>query len=571
MKAIKTVRLMFTVYISVVSLISANAQPPALPICSDQGNWSTQRFLSGADTVKITTPLLLTDGRVMVQYRGGLSTGHPWQDWYALTPGAKGCYSLNAADCGGASLVATWSELASLTTVTCPPVPAYGPIAFASAVLPNGNVIVEGGEDNLAVASRVESDCGAYYNAVANTWTYVAPPTGWTNIGDAPATVLADGTFMLGNACGNLSGVGQTALFDVATLGWNTMAQPPQWTAEASFTLLPDNSVVFVSTCWPGQPVGNTCSTLTSSLNSEAYNPTTGTWGSLGNTTARLYSYDSTGTVGRNRCFAGQPYFGEQGPAALMPNGTYFATGGHNVAANAVLTSVYDTNTKKWVSSPNLPTVTIGTSTYSLSAADQGAVVLTDGNVLFSTLTGGIQNEDASGTVYYLEWNGNSYCQLNNLPVGIPLQSEMLTLPTGQIFITDVSWLQDDDYFIYTPGGTTYPGIAPTLASLSATTLVIGSTYTATGTQFNGATQSSFFGDDFQNYTNYPLIRITNNTTGDVFYAKTQNPSTMGVATGNLPTTTSFTVPSDATVGDSTIVVVANGIPSNSLKVTLEK
>jgi hypothetical protein len=523
MKAIKTVRLMFTVYISVVSLISANAQPPALPICSDQGNWSTQRFLSGADTVKITTPLLLTDGRVMVQYRGGLSTGHPWQDWYALTPGAKGCYSLNAADCGGASLVATWSELASLTTVTCPPVPAYGPIAFASAVLPNGNVIVEGGEDNLAVASRVESDCGAYYNAVANTWTYVAPPTGWTNIGDAPATVLADGTFMLGNACGNLSGVGQTALFDVATLGWNTMAQPPQWTAEASFTLLPDNSVVFVSTCWPGQPVGNTCSTLTSSLNSEAYNPTTGTWGSLGNTTARLYS------------------------------------------------SVYDTNTKKWVSSPNLPTVTIGTSTYSLSAADQGAVVLTDGNVLFSTLTGGIQNEDASGTVYYLEWNGNSYCQLNNLPVGIPLQSEMLTLPTGQIFITDVSWLQDDDYFIYTPGGTTYPGIAPTLASLSATTLVIGSTYTATGTQFNGATQSSFFGDDFQNYTNYPLIRITNNTTGDVFYAKTQNPSTMGVATGNLPTTTSFTVPSDATVGDSTIVVVANGIPSNSLKVTLEK
>jgi hypothetical protein len=207
-----------------------------------------------------------------------------------------------------------------------------------------------------------------------------------------------------------------------------------------------------------------------------------------------------------------------------------------------------------------------------LSAEDQAAVVLTDGNLLLSTVTGRINYEMGSGYIFYIEWNGNSYCQLNNVPAGIPEQSEMLTLPTGQIFITDVSWggTGDNNYFIYTPGGATYPGIAPTLTSLSATTLVIGSTYTATGMQFNGATQSSFFGDDFQNATNYPLVRITNNA-GDVFYAKTHNPSTMGVATGNLVTTTSFDVPSGAKTGASTLVVVANGIPSNSIAVTVKK
>jgi len=570
MRLIRTARLTFTVYVCLVSLVSANAQQPGgLPICSDIGTWSKQTFLSGADKVQIATPLLLTDGRVMVQYRGGLAAGHPWQDWYALTPGTKGCYSLNSADCGGAGLVASWSPLASIFST----IPAYGPIAFASAVLPDGNVIVEGGESNLATANRIESNGGAYYNAAANTWTNVNPPAGWANIGDAPATVLADGTFMLGNACGNNSGFGQTALFDEASKTWNSMAQPPQWTSEASFTLLPNNSVVFVPTCWPGQPAGDTCSTLRSGLNSEAYNPSTGLWDTLGNTTERLYSYDSTGFIGANSCFAGDPYFGEQGPAALLPNGTYFATGGYNVAKNGDLTSVYNTGTERWESSPKLPSVTISGTTIPLSAEDEGAVVLTDGNLLLATFAGRVDYEIASGTVYYLEWNGNSYCQVNNVPAGIPGQSEMLTLPTGQILITDVSWggTGDNNYFIYTPGGTTYPGIAPTLTSLSATTLVIGSTYTAAGTQFNGATQSSFFGDDFQNATNYPLVRITNNSTHDVFYATTQNPSTMGVATENLVTTTSFTVPVGATVGASTIEVVANGIPSNSLSVTVEK
>jgi hypothetical protein len=573
MRAIRTARLTITVYLCLVSLVS-NAQQSRLAACPDQGNWSKQNFVVGADTVDITTPLLLTDGRVMVQYRGGLPGGHRWQDWYALTPGTKGCYSLSPADCGGAGLVATWKEMASLTTITSPTVPAYGPNAFASAVLPDGNVIIEGGESNLSLTPS-ESTGGAYYDAVEDTWTHVPHPSGWMTIGDAPATVLANGTFMLGNACGNDSGVGETALFNEATrpFSWtNTPGQPPEWTAEASFTLLPDHSVVFVGTCWPGHPSSPTCSTLNNDVSFEAYDPSTGLWDGLANTPVQLYSYDSMGGTGANSCTPGGPGFGEQGPAALLPNGQYFATGGYNVQANAMLTSAYDTKTRTWANTPPLPSVMVGGVAHPLGAEDQGAVVLTDGNLLLATAAGFTKGEVSSGPVYYIEWNGNSYCQLDPVPAGTPFQSEMLTLPTGQIFITDISWdpTPNKNYFIYTPKGTTYPGIAPTLTHVSSATLVQGSTYTVRGTQFNGATQSSFFGDDFQNYTNYPLVRITNKATGDVFYAKTHDPNTMGVATGPHKTTTSFDIPMTAELGASTLVVVTNGIPSNSLVVDVK-
>ena len=45
-------------------------------------------------------------------------------------------------------------------------------------------------------------------------------------------------------------------------------------------------------------------------------------------------------------------------------------------------------------------------------------------------------------------------------------------------------------------------------------------------------------------YTNYPLVRITNNNTGHVFYARTHDHSSMGVATGNMAVSTNFDVPS---------------------------
>jgi hypothetical protein len=546
-----TMRATIVFFLIFVTLAVANAQ---LSKCSDQGSWSKESFVPGA-TVEISSPLLLTDGRVMAQYVSG-GKGSGWQDWWALTPGKTGCYSLNAAKCAGGP-VATWAQLASLSTLA----PTYyAPAAFASAVLPDGKVILEGGEDNGGTGSvnRVETNLGAIYDPATNTWKQVPAPSGWANIGDAPSVVLADGKFMLGNACGNDNGIGQTALFDEAGRSWKSMPQPPEWTAEASFTLLPDKSVLMVGTCYSGQLNTNTCTTVPPN-SSEIYNPKTNAWSSAGSTPQQLY-----GSVA-NSCFSGGPTFGEQGPAALLPTGNYFATGGFVVADNAVHTSVYETPTGIWASSPDLPSVTIGGAKYPLSAEDNSAVVLTDGNLLISTVAR--NGMSVEGGPYYIEWQHGDYCQVKNVPRGMCGQSEMLTLPTGQILITCVSWGGPVNYFIYTPAGTTYPGIQPEISSVPAT-VIRGHTYKITGVRFNGATQSSFLGDDFQNATNYPLVRITPVGTTDVFYFKTHNPSTMAVATTGT-VSTEFDVPLTAPTGLSELVVVTNGIPSNPMYVTV--
>src|SRR5207249_3881859 len=104
------------------------------------------------------TALLLTDGAVMAQNNGG-------NDWYRLTPDNNGSY-----------VNGTWSQLASLP-------PGYSPLYFASAVLPDGRVIVEGGEFNFFLPEN--NTLGAIYDPQTDTWTSVAGPPGWCCIGDA--------------------------------------------------------------------------------------------------------------------------------------------------------------------------------------------------------------------------------------------------------------------------------------------------------------------------------------------------------------------------------------------------
>ena len=64
-------------------------------------------------------------------------------------------------------------------------------------------------------------------------------------------------------------------------------------------------------------------------------------------------------------------------------------------------------------------------------------------------------------------------------------------------------------------------------------------------------------------------MRITNVATGDVFYARTANHSTMSIAPGTAGSTT-FTVPAMIETGASYLVVIANGIASKHVTITVE-
>jgi hypothetical protein len=78
------------------------------------------------------------------------------------------------------------------------------------------------------------------------------------------------------------------------------------------------------------------------------------------------------------------------------------------------------------------------------------------------------------------------------------------------------------------------------------------------------------YGDDAQQATNYPLVRATNVATGVISYWSTSYHSTMAVATGSAIVTTTFTVPSTLTLGTYQLCVVANGIASDPVSVTVD-
>ncbi len=168
-----------------------------------------------------------------------------------------------------------------------------------------------------------------------------------------------------------------------------------------------------------------------------------------------------------------------------------------------------------------------------------------DGNVLV---------EGSSGAFY--EFDGT---KLIKEPFSAVFQS-LMVLPTGEILV--------GGYEVYQPKGTYQASWAPTVTT-SPSTVTRGSTYQISGTQFNGLSQANAFGDELGTQTNYPLVRITNNSTGHVFYARTHDHSTMGVATGNTLVSTNFDVPSGMETGASSLVVVANGIPSAPVSVTV--
>ena len=80
--------------------------------------------------VNVGAILQLTDGTVIAHEENDQNGNVATLAWYKLTPDINGSY-----------VNGTWSQIASLPT-------GYGPLFFGSAVLPDGRVVVEGGEYN---------------------------------------------------------------------------------------------------------------------------------------------------------------------------------------------------------------------------------------------------------------------------------------------------------------------------------------------------------------------------------------------------------------------------------------
>ncbi|WGJ13137.1 hypothetical protein QEV83_10405 [Methylocapsa sp. D3K7] len=466
--------------------------------------------------------LLLTDGTVMVHDQGSKNNGS--SNWWRLTPDVNGSY-----------LNGKWSKLASLPS-------GYAPLYFASAILPDGRVIIEGGNYNNG--QQVFTNLGAIYDPLANKWAPVSPPDrkGWEKIGAAASTVLANGTFMIGG----ISTIEQV-LFNPTDLSWTVTGKgKADINAKENWTLLPNGRVLTVDT--------NNLQYLT---NSELYLPelirkscskcTSGRWICGGSTIVLLpdTNKDGSGTH-------------EMGPQLLRPDGTVFAAGatGH--------TAVYDSLEGTWKPAPDFPNPN-GTSTGQYSAGDSPAALLPSGNVLVMA-SPGVGNQPPA---HFFVFDGTNLKQIIPDPRNAVNLSAyygyMIVLPTGQVMFNS----RFGDIELYTDSGAIADGTAPTITTVP-TTLVTGMSYPLTGKQLNGVSQAAAYGEGYQSATNYPLVRIVIAKTKHVFYARTFGHSSMGVTPGAV-SSTNFTVPAGIETGAATLFAVANGIASNPISVTVAK
>jgi hypothetical protein len=174
---------------------------------------------------------------------------------------------------------------------------------------------------------------------------------------------------------------------------------------------------------------------------------------------------------------------------------------------------------------------------------------------------------DASACVYntpthffLYHANSNTINQIPdvpNAPKDTSFATRMLDLPNGQVLFGD----GHRKMLVYTAGGTPKASWRPSITSLSSRKLAPGGSYTLSGKQLAGLDQGNAYGDDVQNATNFPVVRITNVATGVVTYARTSHWTSVSVRPG-ARSSTRFTLPPGTPKGKSALVVIANGIAS---------
>ena len=495
--------------------------PAPEPLSAPPGVLGWKSFPTAPSGDPLSNPLLLTDGSIIAHVT---CTGR----WYRLAPDIDGNYATSA-----------WKAIASLPA-------GYAPRFFGSAVLQDGRVIIEGGEYNTTSCKDVETNRGAIYDPENNAWTAVAPPKGWSEIGDAESIVLPNQTYLLSSA----------ATIDLATLNLSSLT----WTSflpsgksdsnnEENWTLLPDGDVLTVE-AYTQSP---SCLSGTAT-----YLPGSRTWMNSGSTPQRL-----SGCAGSIQNF-------EAPTQVLQPSGDVIAFGATASLPKQnfpVYTAIFNTSTKKWSSGPDMPKVD---GVY-YTMADAPASILPDGSAMIAASPGEWKNASDHGypsPTHIFRYYQSAFTQLGDIANASVISSyevNMLVLPTGDILAVETDYANNNLF----PASTDFPRLpayAPIISS-APQTVSPGATYTLSGNQISGLTQGAVYGDDCQADTNFPLVRIVNNATGHVFYAKTTNFSR--TIAPDAPSATDFTVSSSTEEGASELYVVVNGIASTAWPVTV--
>jgi hypothetical protein len=423
--------------------------------------------------------------------------------WHALRPDGTGSYEKG-----------TWSTLADMSTYR---------LYYASGILRDGRVIVCGGE--YSGLGKDTNSC-EIYDPTTDKWAPIASPPGWSIVGDAPCCVLPDGRFMIGSIDSQ-----ECAIYDPVADKWSAAAKPAAPCGEETWILLPDNTILTLE-----------CS---SPYKAERYSIATDSWHDEGTPPVALVDTAMS----------------EIGPAMLLYNGQSILFGAADDGGKgrtAIYTPPVGGANGTWSAGPDIPKV----EGKAIVCNDCPATLLPNGKVLFAAAE--FKSGAWGSPTLFFEYDPYAppAQAITQAPSPANAQSvvytsRLLGLPSGHVLYGNGK----SDLRCYVPDGCPREECRPEIVSISPGAGWWTRSFTLTGKRLNGCSQANIYGDDSYAATNYPLVRLRNAFTGFVVYARTDEFSTMGVATGDAIQSLRFTLPS-ILFGEYELTVVANGIAS---------
>ena len=400
----------------------------------------------------------------------------------------------------------TWTRLSTMN---------YGRLFFASQVLTNGNIFVAGGEYGTG---RHHAEL---FDPLNNIWTKIPDPSPGPAFSDAISEILPNGNVLVAA----VSQFGGCLIYNVAANTWQTAASTVNQN-EVAWTKMPNDTIVTIDT---------------GAQTSEHYLPASNLWIKDGNVPVVVYGFGA-----------------ELGAGFLLPNGKAFYIGG------STNTAIYTPGASpgsagSWVAGPPM---VFGAN--NLGAVDAPAAMMVNGKILCAI--GPVGGFNGPTSFYEYDYLANSFTQVTAPGGGstyspAPFVTSMLCLPDGNLLF--VGGQNSTSLYIYTPDGTPLPQGQPTINSITENA---DGSFHMTGLGFNGISEGAAYGDDEQMETAYPLVRMTNTVSGNVYYARSRSWNSTSVQTGSRVITTEFNLSQTMPAGTYSLSVVANGnasVPTN--------
>ena len=273
----------------------------------------------------------------------------------------------------------------------CTGASAVGSLATAryyhtATLLPNGQVLVAGGQDN-SFSSLASAEL---YDPASGTWTATGS-LGAARFGHT-ATLLPNGLVLVAGGINSGGDLASAELYDPTSGSWTPTGSLATARDAHTATLLPNGQVLVAG----GENTSNSSSYLASA---ELYDPASGTWSATGSrATARVLV-----------------------TATLLPNGQVLVAGGEDSGGALASAELYDPASGTWSVTSNLGTARLN---HTATLLPSGQVLVAGGVNKSGALASAELNDPASGT-----WTATG-----SLGTARDVQTATL-LPNGQVLV----------------------------------------------------------------------------------------------------------------------------------------